>query len=169
MIKKYLTSPLAKPLWEKSYATCNKNGKIDGKFKTQILFMRIKILWETHSKFILNLPTINLKFQRNQSILHPLTLKMEILIMIIMATSYSTKFSPIRFSRMNILILIIQIKLHLITKLLQTAYSTSVENLNLKSCNCITRLEFLKDEFNLKVITVEPPITSHNSNSHNSK
>ena len=32
---------------------------------------------------------------------------------------------------------------------------TSVENLNVKSCDCITRLESLKDEFNLKAINIK--------------
>ena len=32
---------------------------------------------------------------------------------------------------------------------------TSAENLNVKSCDCITRLESLKDEFNLKAINIK--------------
>ena len=32
---------------------------------------------------------------------------------------------------------------------------TSVENLNVKSCDCIIRLESLKDEFNLKAINIK--------------
>ena len=32
---------------------------------------------------------------------------------------------------------------------------SSVENLNVKSCDCITRLESLKDEFNLKAINIK--------------
>ena len=32
---------------------------------------------------------------------------------------------------------------------------TSVENLSVKSCDCITRLESLKDEFNLKAINIK--------------
>ena len=32
---------------------------------------------------------------------------------------------------------------------------TSGENLNVKSCDCITRLESLKDEFNLKAINIK--------------
>ena len=32
---------------------------------------------------------------------------------------------------------------------------TSVENLNVKSCDCITRLKSLKDEFNLKAINIK--------------
>ena len=32
---------------------------------------------------------------------------------------------------------------------------TSVENLNIKRCDCITRLESLKDEFNLKAINIK--------------
>ena len=32
---------------------------------------------------------------------------------------------------------------------------TSVKNPNVKSCNCITRLESLKDEFNLKAINIK--------------
>ena len=32
---------------------------------------------------------------------------------------------------------------------------TSVENMNVKSCDCITRLESLKDEFNLKAINIK--------------
>ena len=32
---------------------------------------------------------------------------------------------------------------------------TSVENLNVKTCDCITRLESLKDEFNLKVVNIK--------------
>ena len=33
--------------------------------------------------------------------------------------------------------------------------STSVENLNIKSCDCITRLESLKDKFNLKAVNIK--------------
>ena len=32
---------------------------------------------------------------------------------------------------------------------------TSVENPNVKTCNCITRLESLKDEFNLKAVNIK--------------
>ena len=32
---------------------------------------------------------------------------------------------------------------------------TFVENLNVKRCNCITRLKSLKDEFNLKAINIK--------------
>ena len=32
---------------------------------------------------------------------------------------------------------------------------TSVENLNVKRCDCITRLESLKEEFNLKAINIK--------------
>ena len=32
---------------------------------------------------------------------------------------------------------------------------TSVENLNVKTCDCITRLESLKDEFNLKAVNIK--------------
>ena len=32
---------------------------------------------------------------------------------------------------------------------------TSVENLNVKSCDCITRLESLKDKFNLKAVNIK--------------
>ena len=31
----------------------------------------------------------------------------------------------------------------------------SAENLNVKSCDCVTRLESLKDEFNLKAINIK--------------
>ena len=55
-----------------------------------------------------------------------------------MATSYPIKVSP-----MNMSIPMIQIKLH------------PVENLNVKSCHCITRLECLKNEFNLKAINIK--------------
>ena len=61
----------------------------------------------------------NFIFQKNQSIPHQLTLKMKILIMINMTTTYLINVLP-----MNILISIIQIKLHLTTKLLQIAKST---------------------------------------------
>ena len=32
---------------------------------------------------------------------------------------------------------------------------TSIENLNVKSCHCITRLESLKDEFDLKATNIK--------------
>ena len=32
---------------------------------------------------------------------------------------------------------------------------TSVENLKVKRCDCITRIESLKDEFNLKAINIK--------------
>ena len=32
---------------------------------------------------------------------------------------------------------------------------TSFENLNVKSCDCITRLESLKDEFNIKAVNIK--------------
>ena len=50
------------------------NGKTDGKFKIINPIMTIKILWTSPSKFIQKLATINLIFQKNQSILHQLTL-----------------------------------------------------------------------------------------------
>ena len=94
------------------------NGKIDGKIKINddknsiilftmiMLFMTIKFLRKFPSKFIRKLATINLIFQKNQSILHQLTL-----IMMIIA-------KPIKIFLVNILILMIQIKLHLKAKLL---------------------------------------------------
>ena len=75
--------------------------------------LMINILRKTLSKFILKLVTISLTFQKNQSILHQKTLKMKILLMIFMATFYPIKALPI-----NILTTMIQIKLHLITKLI---------------------------------------------------
>ena len=82
------------------------NGKIDGKFKIINPIYDDKNFPEDPSKFIQKLAVINLLFQKNQSMLHQLTL-----IMIVIA-------QPIKVLTMNILIPIIEVKLHLIAKLL---------------------------------------------------
>ena len=123
--------------------------------KLLILSITIKILRNNPSKFVLKLATITLIFQRNQSILHQLTLKTKILIMITIMTSYPIKVLP-----MNLLITMIQIKLHLTITInsIERCLSDSiifVESLNVQSCHCITRLESLKDKFSLKAIHIK--------------
>ena len=88
------------------------NIAIDGKFKIINPIYDSKNFVEEPLEIRPQKPaTINLIFQKNQLILHQLTLKMKILIMVVIGKS-------IKVLPMNILIPLIQIKLHLIAILL---------------------------------------------------
>ena len=69
-LQKSLPPPLTKPLWEKLYVKCKKMAKIDSKCNIINPIYDDTISRKAASKFIRKLATINVIFQKNQSILH---------------------------------------------------------------------------------------------------
>ena len=104
------------------------NGKIDCKFK------------------IMSPIYVNKSFAEDHLKIHPKTFVPE--------ESVDTTLNSISYAEATINATITEIAINSMEHHLSDSI-TSVENLNVKSCDCITRLESLKDEFNLKAINIK--------------